>query len=286
MIQSTPIESVKEKFEEKGFVVIDSGLDSDTIKGTLADLEPYFGAQRTHPINVPYADAGRIQDAWYFSQHVYRIATAPEIEKALLAIYGEPAKPFQTLNFPTGTQQAVHADSIHFNCEPFGAMCGVWTALEDIGMDQGPLIYYPGSHKLPEMNYDFFGLKAHESSYEQYLQELEKIIASHGYTPEYGVLKQGQSLIWAANILHGGSKQLDRSLTRTSQVTHYYIGEAKPWRPVHSRWRRAYFRPDWVRDTRGEKINFKPKSPFAWRQQPLQRLWFETKQAFSAQDEP
>lgn len=28
-------------------------------------------------------------------------------------------------------------------------MCGVWVALEDVGPDQGPLVYYPGSHRWP-----------------------------------------------------------------------------------------------------------------------------------------
>jgi len=28
-------------------------------------------------------------------------------------------------------------------------MCGVWLALEDIDADNGPLIYYPGSHRGP-----------------------------------------------------------------------------------------------------------------------------------------
>jgi ectoine hydroxylase-related dioxygenase (phytanoyl-CoA dioxygenase family) len=30
-------------------------------------------------------------------------------------------------------------------------MCGVWVALEDIDMGNGPLIYYPGSHRVPEV---------------------------------------------------------------------------------------------------------------------------------------
>ena len=32
---------------------------------------------------------------------------------------------------------------------PEGFMCGVWVALEDMDMENGPLVYYPGSHKLP-----------------------------------------------------------------------------------------------------------------------------------------
>ncbi len=38
---------------------------------------------------------------------------------------------------------------VHFNSIPQRFMCGVWVAMEDIAPDNGPLHYYPGSHKLP-----------------------------------------------------------------------------------------------------------------------------------------
>ena len=28
-------------------------------------------------------------------------------------------------------------------------MCGAWVALEDISADSGPLVYFPGSHRMP-----------------------------------------------------------------------------------------------------------------------------------------
>ncbi len=247
---------IKEDFEQNGYVVIDTELPLSVLDGAIEDLSPYFGPDRVHPIHVPSADPGRIQDAWHISQNVLKIAQAPAVDAALQEIYGEKPKPFQTLNFHKGTEQAAHSDSIHFNSEPFGAMCGVWTALEDIGPDQGPLIYYPGSQKLPEMNYDDFGLEATVESYPAYLDELQAIIKRENYQPEYGLIKKGQSLIWCANILHGGSIQNDKELTRHSQVTHFYLGDCKTWRPVQSQQGRKYFEPDWVRDVSGEPYKF------------------------------
>ena len=254
-------EKLYSQFQKSGYVVINTNLDDAFIDGARLDLAEYFGEQGEHPVHVPYADRGRIQDAWYISQNVLALAQCATVLDTLETLYRAKARPFQTLNFYKGTQQKVHTDNIHFNSEPFGMMCGVWVALEDIGPDQGPLIYYPGSHNLPEMNYEDFGLTASSSSYPQYLEELQKLILKHEYQPEYGLLKKGQALVWSANIMHGGSLQTNKELTRHSQVTHYYIDDPKCWRPSMSASHRHYFEPDWVRDVSGEPYQFPVPTP-------------------------
>lgn len=261
------------QYQEKGYVVINTHIDESVIDCARQDLAKYFGDHREHPIHVPFADRGRIQDAWHISQNVLAIAQNPIVLEALEMLYQEKARPFQTLNFYKGTQQKVHADSIHFNSEPFGKMCGVWIALEDVGPDQGPLIYYPGSHKLPEMNYKDFGLTASYANYPQYLEGLQKLIKQHDFQPEYGLLNKGQALIWSANILHGGSFQNNKELSRHSQVTHYYIGNPRCWRPSESVIGRHYFEPDWVRDVSAEPFHFPvPETPHLSIRHPI-RLW-------------
>ena len=82
------------------------------------------------------------------------------ILRLLETLYGRPAFPFQTLTFPVGTQQPPHSDSVHFSAVPDGFMCGVWVALEDIDTDNGPLIYYPGSHRWPHFGNEHIGVNA------------------------------------------------------------------------------------------------------------------------------
>ncbi len=55
-------------------------------------------------------------------------------------------------------------------------MCGVWVALEDIDMDCGPLVYYPGSHKLPEVTLTDIGVTADASNYPKYEDYIENLI--------------------------------------------------------------------------------------------------------------
>jgi hypothetical protein len=45
---------------------------------------------------------------------------------------------------------------------------------------------------------------------------------------------KGQALIWAANLLHGGSVQHDPARTRWSQVTHYYFRDCIYYTPAFS----------------------------------------------------
>ena len=98
----------------------------------------------------------RIQDLWQYSDSVKELACHPKIMDTLKMLYEREPVPFQTLNFKVGTQQKAHSDTLHFSSLPARYMCGVWVALEDITEDNGPLFYYPGSHRNPEYNFSDF----------------------------------------------------------------------------------------------------------------------------------
>lgn len=234
------------KFNEDGYLIFDTQLPESSLDAIAKRLQPYWGHEGAKFEGAPYADFNRIQDGWRVDSDIKSVAIFPPILAVLTALYGRKPKPFQTLNFYKGTEQPIHADSIHFNCEPFGLMCGVWVAFEDIGMEQGPLTYYPGSHKLPEMNFETIGLEPDYTYYPQYEAYLAQLVQDRQMQPAYGLMKKGQALVWAANLLHGGAKQTNKTLTRQSQVTHYYLDGAKPWRPGHSKDQRAYFTPEWI----------------------------------------
>jgi hypothetical protein len=170
----------------------------------------------------------RVQDAWREDQRVRDIAANPAVLELLSAIYGRRAFPFQTLTFPVGTQQAGHADYVHFNSIPERFMCGVWLAFEDIDEDNGPLFYYPGSHKWPCFQSEHLGI-SHRwidggyAQYPRYVALWERLAKAQGLAPAIFRARKGEALIWAANLVHGGSPQKDITRTRWSQVTHYFF---------------------------------------------------------------
>jgi len=181
----------------------------------------------------------RLQDAWTFHDDVRAIACNPAILDLLSRLYGRRPFPFQTLNFPYGSQQRAHSDSVHFSSYPERWMCGVWVALEDIGEDQGPLVYYPGSHRLPILDNAALGidpatLSGTHDRYPLYEETWERMVAALGLVPRRFTPRLGQALIWTANLLHGGDVHRDRGRTRWSQVTHYLFTGCGYYTPLGS----------------------------------------------------
>lgn len=241
---------IKQEYKQRGVVTIDTGLSGDMLDELGRKLNHWFDDDAYPTTDVASIKPNRVQDAWRYEPAVKEIARQKEVLDLLAYIYDEAPLPFQTLNFQKGTEQSIHSDSIHFNSEPFGMMCGVWLALEDIGQDQGPLQFYPNSHELPEMNFEDIGIEPTPGDYSQYNQFIRELIAEKNMQPEFGVLKKGQAIVWAANLLHGGSKR-ESNKSRLSQVTHYYFDNSKYWRPSLSISERYYYEPRWITEQVG-----------------------------------
>jgi hypothetical protein len=78
------------------------------------------------------------QYAWTICQYLLEIAQSKKVLDILEMFCFDSARAFQAINFYTGTQQPVHAHSIHFGAEPFGCICREWVALERRIYDRKP----------------------------------------------------------------------------------------------------------------------------------------------------
>lgn len=232
-----------ESFHARGFVVADFGLDSNLLDRIVTRVRPLYGEAYQENPSLP----ARVQDAWKQIEEVRQLARNDRVAQALEQLFGRKALPFQTLNFPVGTRQWAHSDTIHFNSIPAGYMVGVWVALEDIDADNGPLIYYPGSHKMREYSMHDFGLEPGYANYRHYEARIQELIASEKLEPEYGTIKKGETLIWHANLLHGGAPQKDLARSRHSQVTHFYFENCRYYTPMNSKVDKPFYRdPEWI----------------------------------------
>jgi hypothetical protein len=233
-------ERIANDLHEKGYAVFDfpdEDLDN-RIDRIQRHLGPRYGIDFATPDSVKTVGERRVQDAWTDDEDVRAIAANQAVIDLLSKLYGRRAFPFQTLNFPVGTQQEVHSDSVHFSSLPERFMCGVWLAMEDIGPDSGPLFYYPGSHRWPIMTNALVGRRGYgsdlASAQDPYGPAWRALCEAHGSQEEVFLARKGQALIWCANLLHGGSRQNNPTLTRWSQVTHYYFDDCVYYTPAFS----------------------------------------------------
>lgn len=233
-------ERIATDLHERGYAVFDfpdDELDA-RIERIRHNLAPRYGIDFDDPQSNKTAGECRLQDAWKFDEDVRAIAVNEAVLGLLEKLYGRVAFPFQTLNFPVGTQQDAHSDSVHFSSLPERFMCGVWVAMEDIGPEAGPLFYLPGSHRWPIVTNAMVGRRgfgsALNSAQDPYGPAWAALRQAYGAEEEVFLARKGQALIWCANLLHGGSRQIDPRLTRWSQVTHYYFDDCIYYTPAFS----------------------------------------------------
>jgi ectoine hydroxylase-related dioxygenase (phytanoyl-CoA dioxygenase family) len=222
-------------YHEKGYVILKNVFSTELIDQIIEEMQTK-GFNPDYPIETFRNDI-RIQDLWQYSAAAKNMAAHPEIIKTLEMLYGREAIPFQTLNFKVGTQQKAHSDTLHFSSLPARYMCGVWVALEDITPDNGPLFYYPGSHRTPEYNFSHFKNSIEANSYDDYPEYetfMENLMDASPYEKQHFLAKKGDALIWSSNIIHGGSAVNDPNSTRLSQVTHYYFKDCVYYTPMLS----------------------------------------------------
>ena len=216
------ITSLRESFIEEGYVKI-----------SLTDFMP----ELDKIIEEVGTDIG--QDKWQKYNSVLKLSCNKYVLLILESLYNRPPFPFQTLNFLKGPHFGVHSDEWHFGTMPAGLMCGVWVAFEDVNIDNGPLYYYRGSHRLPPISPAEIGLTLSESSEmfrdntQKYSEYLEKRLATMELQKDIFLCKKGEAIIWAYNLIHGSIKAKENT-TRMSQVTHYFFDGCTYYTPGNS----------------------------------------------------
>jgi ectoine hydroxylase len=157
-----------------------------------------------------------------------RFFRRPELLQLLGFLLGREVIPFQSLNFMVGSEQQPHSDAIHMTTEPEGYMIAAWYALEPCTPDNGPLVYFPSSHRLPFVSTDDYDsgntrYTIGDQSNKRYEAKIAAIIAQTGLQPRYFMAQAGDILIWHSNLIHGGSPiKSPTPVTRRSMVCHYF----------------------------------------------------------------
>jgi len=212
----------KADFDRDGFLILPRFFDEAAVDRINAEVEGI--------IDLGLKEHGhrhKLMFAIDNSPYLMSIGKGEKISRILNYLLGDRAILFQSINFDQGSEQASHSDSIHMTTYPQGGLIAIWIALEDIDEDQGPLHYYPGSHKLPYyMNADYGNegnfWKLGNKGYTAYEKMIAEKIADNQLEKKVLIAKKGDVLIWHANLFHGGNLQTNKAKTRRSMVLHYF----------------------------------------------------------------
>ena len=243
-----------DKFFSEGFLIVDANIKHKLLDEIIRDTIDAYSV-----LNKNQKKPGtRLQDLWKESENVKKLALSPKIISILEQLYHRKPLPFQTLNFPIGTQQALHSDTVHFNSFPNNFMCGAWVALEDIDVANGPVCYCPGSHKLPEFNMQDVGKGITYDNYKHYEEFIKGLVKEKNLQTQLATINKGEVFIWHGNLLHGGSPQRDKDRTRHSQGIHYFFEGCSYYTPMLSTPENIHFRaPEWIEFTGFDSLRFK-----------------------------
>lgn len=168
----------------------------------------------------------RIADLHTFASAALELFLHDEIHRYVELILDEPIVATQSLYFEWGSQQALHRDPVHVRMKPPSHLVAAWIALEDIGPDCGPLLYVPGSHRLPYYEYgpgryvfdhDMDGEAGVLAGQEWDLARCREA----GLAPEPLLARRGEVLLWHHSLLHGGAPPARPDQTRKSFVVHF-----------------------------------------------------------------
>jgi ectoine hydroxylase len=222
-------------WSDNGYIILEKFFDEAIIDRINDEIDKIVRLKKIDPTHD-----NKFMFANHISETIRDITYKKSLTDILSFILDKEVVPFQTINFIYGSNQRAHSDSIHMTTYPLGYLIAIWIALEDTNTDNGPLFYYPGSHRLPYMlNTDFnegeTSLTLGKRDYRDYEDRLEDVIREKNLEGKTFIAKKGDVFIWHANLIHGGMPVKNTELTRKSMVIHYYAKDVIKYHEITER---------------------------------------------------
>jgi len=141
--------------------------------------------------------------------------------------FGEPASLYTSLYYERGSEQPLHRDTPMFATTPGERYMGMWTALDPVDDDNGPLMVVPGSHALPPI--DVVQLREQLGTgpidpmsgvgWTLYQHTVAAQCEAAGLKPIAVHVAPGDVILWHPQLFHGGAPH-PAARTRRSVVMH------------------------------------------------------------------
>lgn len=178
--------------------------------------------------NAARAQPYKLNDLFLTQEQIREIVIGNKIAPILAELLEGSPMVCNSLNFEFGSQQDFHFDTFYMPSPTPNKMVASWIALEDATPDNGPLSYYPGSHKIPPYIFSSGSTLVVNRELPECKSYVFDEIESRGLEQQTLYAKTGDVLIWHSQLFHGGSPIKDKTKTRKSLVTHYFTTEDFP----------------------------------------------------------
>ncbi|MBX2870819.1 MAG: phytanoyl-CoA dioxygenase family protein [Saprospiraceae bacterium] len=225
-----------QRFVEEGFLILKGFFAEEEVDQLNQEVEELLQQQQ-----IDFNYTGRkIMESYKHSATANAFFRNARLLELLNFIMGKPVIPFHTINFIEGSEQRAHSDSIHMTTEPQGYLVAAWIALEDIGPEQGPLVYYPKSHRLPYISTEDYPSghtkwRLGEFANKRFEDEVERVIEEQQFEAKTFQAQKGDVLLWHANLIHGGTAITKAGATRKSMVAHYFCEDVICYHEISQR---------------------------------------------------
>ncbi|MEM7360630.1 MAG: phytanoyl-CoA dioxygenase family protein [Pseudomonadota bacterium] len=196
----------------------------DIFVGSDEEQRVYFCDAPSAARNKPY----KLNDLYLSSDEVRDMVAGDALAPVLNELLSGFPMICNSLNFEFGSQQRYHFDTFYMPSPTPNKMVASWIALEDATELNGPLSYYPGSHKIPPYKFSNGTTVIIPEEFPAFRKYMDEQLAEYQLEPETLLANKGDVLIWHSQLFHGGSEILDKSKTRKSLVTHYFTREDFP----------------------------------------------------------
>jgi ectoine hydroxylase-related dioxygenase (phytanoyl-CoA dioxygenase family) len=226
--------------ERHAVELIDHGFT--VIRGAVsaADCDSAVNAFQHWCTERPEYSAAHRDEDGHYPRLVNLHLAAPEVsglftgnERALEVqdfCFGFRAALYTSLFFERGTAQPIHRDIPYFRTEPSGFYFGVWTALENVDHDNGPLRVVDGGHRLPAIDAGAIGRRHFSSAadipeisldlWREYQGHVQTSCEQARLEVVELMMEKGDTVLWHPLTPHGGAPIRDPARTRFSVVFH------------------------------------------------------------------
>ena len=231
---------------DNGYVILRQALSPELVERAAEELHraydgnvegarfecPKVGGYSPIPWDPAVKDnPAKALDLHWLSQPIRDLIFADPIRTYLELVFERRAMASQSLTFLRGSAQGYHQDTVYVPFSLPTQFVASWIALEDVTVGGGELMYFPGSHHLPEYLYgdrfktlwDAQRMLRRNSLREEmadYSDRLAQRSRDAGLQTATFMARKGDVLLWHADLAHGGLP-IAVNKTRASVVTHY-----------------------------------------------------------------